>query len=102
MYADSILKMLKDIRKTVRASSKLQSGPNAFAQFLEEVGMSCFICGMYSGARRRPLRVRFINRVPIRVIVSCLFRHLSWTNGSGRFGEHWVVLSVLFHCQETN
>eukprot|EP00903_Cladosiphon_okamuranus_P015539 g14345.t1 len=36
MYADSILKMLKDIRKTVRASSKLQSGPNAFAQFLEE------------------------------------------------------------------
>lgn len=38
MYADSILKMLKDIRKTVRASSKLQPGPNAFAQFLEEVG----------------------------------------------------------------
>jgi len=37
MYADSILKMLKDIRKTVRASSKLQPGPNAFAQFLEEV-----------------------------------------------------------------
>lgn len=37
MYADSILKMLKDIRKTVRASSKLQAGPNPFAQFLEEV-----------------------------------------------------------------
>ncbi|CAN0144643.1 unnamed protein product [Scytosiphon promiscuus] len=36
MYADSILRMLKDIRKTVRASSKLQPGPNAFAQFLEE------------------------------------------------------------------
>ncbi|CAM9203543.1 unnamed protein product [Ectocarpus sp. 12 AP-2014] len=36
MFADSILKMLKDIRKTVRASSKLQPGSNSFAQFLEE------------------------------------------------------------------
>ncbi|CAN0058605.1 unnamed protein product [Pylaiella littoralis] len=36
MYADSILKMLKDIRKTVRSSAKLQPGSNAFAQFLEE------------------------------------------------------------------
>lgn len=42
MYADSILKMLKDIRKTVRASSKLQPGTNAFAQFLEEVSMSAY------------------------------------------------------------
>lgn len=40
MYADSILKMLKDIRKTVRASSKLQPGPNSFAQFLEEARTS--------------------------------------------------------------
>lgn len=37
MYADSIVKMLKDIRKTVRASAKLQPGSNAFAQFLDEV-----------------------------------------------------------------
>eukprot|EP00904_Undaria_pinnatifida_P007756 jgi/Undpi1/410/HiC_scaffold_1.g00406.m1 len=36
MYADSILKMLKEIRKTVRASMKLQSESNVFAQFLEE------------------------------------------------------------------
>lgn len=39
MYADSILKMLKDIRKTVRSSAKLQPGSNAFAQFLEEVSV---------------------------------------------------------------
>ncbi|CAM9789286.1 unnamed protein product, partial [Ascophyllum nodosum] len=36
MYADSIVKMLKDIRKTVRASTKLQPGSTAFAQFLQE------------------------------------------------------------------
>lgn len=36
-YADSILKMLKDIRKTVRASTKLQRGSTVFAQFLDEV-----------------------------------------------------------------
>ena len=38
MYADSIMKMLKDIRRTVNASSKLQPGSNAFTQFLDEVG----------------------------------------------------------------
>ena len=37
MYADSIMKMLKDIRRTVNASSKLQPGSNAFTQFLDEV-----------------------------------------------------------------
>ena len=37
MYADSILKMLKDIRKAVRTSIKLQSDSSVFAQFLEEV-----------------------------------------------------------------
>lgn len=37
MYADNIVKMLKDIRRTVRASAKLQPGSNAFAQFLDEV-----------------------------------------------------------------
>lgn len=37
MYADSILRMLKDIRRTVHASSKLQPGTNAFTQFLDEV-----------------------------------------------------------------
>ncbi|CAM9145263.1 unnamed protein product, partial [Laminaria digitata] len=36
MYADSIMKMLKDIRRTVNASSKLQPGSNAFTQFLDE------------------------------------------------------------------
>lgn len=39
MYADSILKMLKDIRRTVNASAKLQPGSNAFTQFLDEVRM---------------------------------------------------------------
>lgn len=36
-YADSIMKMLKDIRRTVSASAKLQPGSNAFTQFLDEV-----------------------------------------------------------------
>ncbi|CAM9210964.1 unnamed protein product [Discosporangium mesarthrocarpum] len=36
MYADSIVKMLKDIRKTVRAYAKIQPGSNAFTQFLDE------------------------------------------------------------------
>lgn len=36
MYADSIMRMLKDIRKTVHASAKLQPGTNAFTQFLDE------------------------------------------------------------------
>ncbi|CAM9496117.1 unnamed protein product [Ectocarpus sp. 12 AP-2014] len=35
-YADSIMKMLKDIRRTVNASAKLQPGSNAFTQFLDE------------------------------------------------------------------
>ncbi|CAM9637253.1 unnamed protein product [Pylaiella littoralis] len=35
-YADSIMKMLKDIRRTVSASAKLQPGSNAFTQFLDE------------------------------------------------------------------
>lgn len=39
MHADNIVKMLKDIRKTVRASTKLQPGSNAFAQFLDEVSI---------------------------------------------------------------
>ena len=57
MYADSILKMLKDIRKTVRASSKLQSGPNAFAQFLEEVRERAWhasLCGTLALVHKRP------------------------------------------------
>lgn len=37
MYADSIMRMLKDIRRTVHASAKLQPGTNAFTQFLDEV-----------------------------------------------------------------
>lgn len=41
MYADSIMRMLKDIRKTVHASAKLQPGSNAFTQFLDEV--SCIV-----------------------------------------------------------
>ncbi|CAM9144121.1 unnamed protein product [Choristocarpus tenellus] len=36
MYTDSIVKMLKDIRRTVRASAKIQPGTNAFTQFLDE------------------------------------------------------------------
>lgn len=36
-YADSIMKMLKDIRRTVSASAKLHPGSNAFTQFLDEV-----------------------------------------------------------------
>ncbi|CAN0161665.1 unnamed protein product [Scytosiphon promiscuus] len=35
-YADSIMKMLKDIRRTVSASAKLHPGSNAFTQFLDE------------------------------------------------------------------
>lgn len=37
--------MLKEIRKTVRASMKLQSESNVFAQFLEEVGYG-FVPGL--------------------------------------------------------
>lgn len=36
MYADNIVKMLNNIRKTVRAYAKFQPGSNAFAQFLDE------------------------------------------------------------------
>lgn len=41
-YADSIMKMLKDIRRTVSASAKLHPGSNAFTQFLDEVRMWCY------------------------------------------------------------
>lgn len=68
MYADNIVKMLNNIRKTVRASSKLQPGSNAFAQFLDEVDFRAHF--------RLSLSFLFVvrygvqQRVPLRVIVA--------------------------------
>lgn len=84
MYADSILRMLKDIRKTVRASSKLQPGPNAFAQFLEEV----------SEGHRRTYGSLFM---PFQIVVRGAVRGiLPWVSvRSLHFGTFAVVVRVL-------
>ena len=65
MYADSIMRMLRDIRKTVNAAAKLP-GSSAFTQFLKEVRRrdhvyplrsSLFFIRCFSSLFRIPLKL---------------------------------------------